>query len=146
MHNIWVKSSRMLNGILSTSSSELSSIISKLQTESRNFDICSSNTAEMLRRSVWTSEKTQQFLNSSHELDRVALQKLADELRSTVQRTKNDILGLVEELRSINSAIDAVSIERSLWMLLAITPLLPTDHRRSFPTGCVCCRRTTHQR
>ena len=66
----------------------------------------------MLRRSAWTSEKTEQFLNMINELDQAGLQKLADELHTTVEQTKSDILALVEELRRINSAIYAVRIAR----------------------------------
>lgn len=66
----------------------------------------------MLRRSAWTSEKTEQFLNMINELDQAGLQKLADELHATVEQTKSDILALVEELRRINSAIYAVRIAR----------------------------------
>jgi len=84
---------------ITTSSSELASIITRLQTQSQNFNVCSQHTAEMLQRSAWTSAKTQQFLNMVEELDKVALQKLADDLYSTVQQTKSDILTLVEELR-----------------------------------------------
>jgi dsDNA-specific endonuclease/ATPase MutS2 len=135
MQSTWTKSSHSFNSIISTSSSELASIITQLQTQSRNFDVCSLNTAEMLQRSAWTSEKTQQFLNVIPELDKEALQKLADELHSTVQQTKNDVLNLVNELRSINSAIDAVSMERSLVTLLSLRSLLSADHRRCLPSG-----------
>jgi len=47
------------------------------------------------------------------ELDKLALQKLADDLHSTVQQTKSDILTLVEELRGINYSVDAITADVS---------------------------------
>jgi len=97
----------------STSFTELGSIISRLQIQSQNFDVCLANTAEMLRKSAWTSGETQTFLNSIQDLDKEALQELAGKLQATIQQTKSDILSLVEELRSINSSIDGVTAEVS---------------------------------
>lgn len=79
-----------------------------MKTQSAGFDGWTERSIEMLKRTAWAANETKIFMGSVSELDRDTLEKLVGELKPTVEKAKQDVAILVEELRTFNSEINAV--------------------------------------
>jgi hypothetical protein len=98
----------------STSSDALGSILIRMRTQSAGFDDWTERSIETLKRTAWAANETKIFMRSVSELDRDTLQKLVEKLKPTVEKAKQDIAILVEELRTFNTGINTVGERDSL--------------------------------